>query len=134
MMTLREFIELVNGREHYRIYQPNRDCLIFESYFKVHSPYYFDHSKEHALKFKEDYWNNNSYCNDVYYSNKPLDEETQELLKYYGDYTVFRIECGSFRPTDVRKTRKGKLQIHYVKDERRPYNDYLECFDIFIIG
>ena len=130
MMTLREFIEKVNCREHYRIYQPNRDCLIFESYFKVHSPYYFDHS----LKLNKDYLGNNSYCNDVYDASKPLDEETQKLLEKFGDYKVIHLECSSFRPMDIYTSRKGKIQIHFVKDKYHPYSDYLNCFNVFIIG
>lgn len=66
MMTLREFVEKINFREHFRVYQPNRDCLIYESYRSVHSPYFFD--KEHNEKnkyFNEKYDSDNKFCDDV---------------------------------------------------------------------
>ena len=60
-MTLKEFLTDIGTREHYRIYNPNRDCLIFESFFTVHSPYYFDAKEEHLLKLKPEYFNNGFY-------------------------------------------------------------------------
>lgn len=136
MVTLREFLKMI-GDEQYRIYQPNRDCLIFESFFKVHSPYYFDHKKEHLLQFRDNYWNDNDYCRGVYtdgWKDPAYDEETAEFLDHFGDYEVFSVECSSFRPVRMFKDKKGNLQFDYLKDERRPEDDYLHCFDIFIIG
>lgn len=78
MMTLNEFIKDVNFHEHYRIYQPNRDCLIFESYYKVHSPYTF--TEDGGIGFNDNYWDDNDFCDDVRHY-KELDEETKTFLK-----------------------------------------------------
>jgi hypothetical protein len=132
MMTLREFIEKVNFHEHYRIYQPNRDCLIFESYFKVHSPYYFD--KEHEDKrewFNHDYYNNNDYCDDVYKVDI-YDEETKTFLDRFGNYEVFSLECSSFKPCKMYRDKNEDLKIEYLEDERYPGHDYIGCFNVFI--
>lgn len=130
-MTLREFITKINANEHYRIYQPNRDCLIFESYFKVHSPYYFD-KRHNIYDFNKKYYENNSYCNDVYKSKK-LDKETKEFLNRFGDYVVFHLECSSFRPCNITTTESGGCHLEKVQDEFRPDSDYLLCFNVFII-
>lgn len=131
-MTLREFITDIGKHEQYRVFQPNRDCLIFESFFKIHSPYYFG-DDEHALDFKENYYDDNDYCDDVYY-NKELDDETKELLKYFGDYIVYRIEIGSFYPLRLFKNDKGDMEIVHVHEtDKRTLEDYEDCFDIFII-
>ena len=66
MLTLREFIEKINFREHFRVYQMNMDGLIYESYYTVHSPYFFD--KEHEEKreyFNDKYYSDNKFCDDV---------------------------------------------------------------------
>ena len=47
-LNYEEFIEKVNFREHFRVYQMNMDGLIYESYYTTHSPYFFD--KEHEEK------------------------------------------------------------------------------------
>ena len=138
-MTLREFILSAGCRQHYRIYQPNRDCLIFESFRKVHSPYNFrDKSRRNSLNkmlsLNEGYWDNNPFCDDVRYC-KPLDKETKILLKRFGNYKVFRIESSSFTPMNFH-TRDGKFRIEYIKkDPLRPglHEDYIHCLDIFII-
>lgn len=129
MMTLREFIEDVNSFEHFRIYQPNRDCLIYESYFRIHSKYNFKDDKE---MFQEDYWNDNDYCGDVLHSNL-LDDETETFLNKFGDYIVFKMECGSFRPSHVYKDSKGNISVEPTKEETMPGREYLECFDLFIV-
>ena len=138
-MTLREFILSAGRGQHYRIYQPNRDCLIFESFRKVHSPYNFrDKSRRNSLDkilgLNEDYWDNNPFCDDARHY-KPLDTETKVLLKKFGNYKVFRIECSSFTPMNFH-TRNGELRIEYIKeDPLRPGSgeDYIRCLDIFII-
>ena len=131
MMTLREFITKINANEHYRIYQPNRDCLIFESYFKVHSPYYFD-KRHNIYDFNKNYFENNKYCNDVY-KVKKLDKETKAFLNRFGDYVVYHLECGSFKPYNITTTESGGCHLEEVQDEFRPDNDYLLCFNVFII-
>ena len=132
-MTLREFIEKVNFHEHYRIYQPNRDCLIFESYYKVHSPYYFDGKEEHLLKLKDEYWTDNAFCDDVRLC-KELDEETKELLDRYGNYKVHSLECSGFRPSKMYTDAKGELRIEWLDDDPlRPGQEYIDCFNVFIV-
>lgn len=133
MITLREFLKMIRD-EQYRIYQPNRDCLIFESYFKIHSPYYFDNEKDHVLSLKDDYWDNNDYCRGVYekaYRDPAYDEETADFLEHYGDMEVFSVECGSFKPMKMYKS-GNDLKLEEVKDPARPGQDYLPCFNIFI--
>lgn len=132
-MTLREFLTDIGRGEHYRIYNPNRDCLIFESFFTVHSPYYFDGKKEHLLKTKPEYFNNNHYCNDVYEKNE-FDDETKELLDRFGDYEVTGIEIGSFFPYNITTDEKSNISIVPVNSKSKPKQDYLECFNIFISG
>ena len=139
-MTLREFILSAGRGQHYRIYQPNSDCLIFESFRKVHSPYNFrDKSRRNnlnkILSLNEDYWDNNPFCDDVRLY-KPLDKETKILLKRFGNYKVFRIEASSFKPMNLKTDENGKLKIDYIdEDPLRPgFNeDYIRCLDIFII-
>lgn len=126
MMTLKEFIEKVNAHEHYRIYQPNRDCLIYESFRTVHSPYWFD--KEHKEKgeyFNHAFYNNNLFSDDARDPNKSLDEETKAFLEEFGDYEVFKMECGGFIPYNILKN-----GIELLSDR---YPDGIDCFNIFII-
>ena len=87
MITLREFLKMIRD-EQYRIYQPNRDCLIFESYFTVHSPYFFDEEHEKSGEwFNTKYYDDNDYCPDI-----------ADLVPYDG-----------IRPYDVRKVVKPVL-------------------------
>ena len=135
MMTLREFLEKVNTNEHYRIYQPNRDCLVFESYFKVHSPYRFSTATDEKREwFQHDYWDNNDFCDDIRSFKEP-DEETKEFLERFGDFIVFRLECGSFLPTKMYKDETGKFRIkYYSEDPLRPgITNSIPCFNIFIL-
>ena len=131
MMTLKEFITKVNFHEHYRIYQPNRDCLIFESYFKVHSPYYFD-KKHNIYDFNKKYYEDNMYCNDIYKSKK-LDKETKAFLNRFGDYVVISLECSSFKPYNIMATESGGCRLEEAHDEFRPDCDCLSCFNVFIV-
>ena len=128
MLTLKEFISKINCREHFRVYQTNRDCLIFESYFKVHSPYFFD-KKHKPFDYNKKYYEENGYCDDVY--NNKLDKETKEFLKEFGDCEVFSLECSGFRPSYMHKV-NGELKIDYVEDAHMPNREYLNCFNIFI--
>jgi len=130
MMTLREFVEKVNSNEQFRVYQPNRDCLIYESYFTVHSPYYFD-DKHEVPDYNKDYYENNDYCDDVY-KFRTMDDETKTFLEKFGDYVVFRMECSSFKPRKMRLTDTGGL-IQEVQDESMPNREYLDCFNLFIV-
>jgi len=127
-MTLREFLEEVNFHEHYRIYLPNRDCLIFESYFKIHSPYDL---KTDSLELINDYWDNNYYCDDIY-AFRDQDEQTKALLERYGNCEVFSLEIGNFKPCNLKKCEDGGITVDEVVDRTKPYSDYLNCFNVFI--
>ena len=128
-MTLKEFIKL-NINDHYRIYQPNRDCLIFESYFKVHSPYKFDNED---YEFNPNYYKDNDYCEDVYIkSTKNMDSETKTFLKRFGKYKVTHLECSSFTPTRIKET-DGSIKVELVRSESRPNCQDLPCFNVFIV-
>lgn len=133
MMTLKEFLEKVNFHEHYRIYQPNRDCLIFESYFKVHSPYRFKKGISFTEQFQDDYFNNNEFCDDVRLCKEP-DDETKEFLERFGNYEVIGLECGAFRPCNMHEGEDGNLKIDYYKEDplRPGLADYINCFNVFI--
>ena len=131
MMTLREFVEKVNFYEHYRVYQPNRDCLIYESYFTIHSPYYWD--EEHKDEwFNHDYWDNNHYNPNCRRTHE-LDKETKIFLEKFGDYIVSSLECSGFYPSNYTKDENGELQIEHVVDESQPHLEVLNCFNVFII-
>ena len=126
-MKLKEFITKINANEHYRIYQPNRDCLIFESYFKVHSPYDFSTD---SLELNSNYWKNNDYCDDVY--KRVMDKETKVFLKRFGKYQITHIEIGEFKPCNYR-TINNENVIEETKSASRPDSEYLTCFNIFIV-
>lgn len=133
MMTLREFITKVNFYEHYRIYAPNRDCLIYESYFKVHSPYYFDKEHETSLELNKQFYQDNDYCDSVRKS-KELDEETKLMLERYGDYLVFSMECSSCCPRRIYTDANDCLHFEQKEDPSQPGCATLGCFNLFIIA
>ncbi len=130
MLTLREFLEEINAYEQYRIYQPNRDCLIFESYYKVHSPYTF--GEDGSIGFNNKYWDNNDYCDDVR-KRKEFDDETKTFLARFGDYKVSSLECSETLPRTMYRDVNGDLHIEEVTDELNPNKEYINCFNIFII-
>ena len=137
MLTLREFIEKINFREHFRVYQMNMDGLIYESYYTVHSPYFFD--KEHEEKreyFNDKYYSDNRFCDDVRTKeNRGIDEETTIFLEKFGNYKVIGLGCGSFRPHDIYRDSNGELHIkYYDEDPLRPgIAGDINCFNIFIL-
>lgn len=125
-MKLREFLKVARNT-HYRIYLPNRDCLIFESFFKVHSPFFFDDKHEEEFKANLDYYDNNDFCDNAAHllnRDPAYDEETKIFLEKYGDMEVFAVEISSFRPTRIFK--KDGVITTESKDEVK------ECLDIFI--
>ena len=125
MLTLKEFITKINAGEHYRIYQPNRDCLIFESYFKIHSPYKFETDD---YEFNINYFENNNYCDDIY-QTRALDKETKIFLKRFGKYVVTHLEIGEFRPCNL----KANSNVEDARSESRPNREVLPCFNVFIV-
>ena len=134
MMTLREFVEVVNAYTHFRVYQPNRDCLIYESYFTIHSPYFFDkkHEEDHDW-YNDAYYQDNLFCDNVRF-NRDLDEETKIFLEKFGNCEVFNIEIGGFRPSNIRMGKDGKPYLESIgEDPLRPGHEIIDCFNIFII-
>lgn len=130
MVTLREFLKIAKS-EQYRIYQPNRDCLIFESYFKVHSPYKFG---IHSYKIQNAYWEDNDYCREVYeksFKDPAYDKETKAFLDFFGDMEVFSVETSGFKPMRM-YSKGGHLCIEDVADPSMPEKRYLPCLNIFI--
>ncbi len=130
MLTLREFLKIAKG-EQYRIYQPNRDCLIFESYLKVHSPYKFG---IRSYKYQNAYWENNDYCRGVYensFKDPAYDKETKAFLDSFGDMEVFCVETSTFKPMRMYH-KAGQLCIEDVVDPFMPEERYLSCLNIFI--
>lgn len=137
MMTLREFLKVIRD-EHFRVYQPNRDWLIFESYFKIHSPYYFGSHSERTkgeLHHNHDYYDNNDYCQNFYRREDGsihYDEETEYFLEEFGNYEVFRLESSGFTPLKMYTDDSG-LHLEPVEDKYRPGAEYIDCFNVFII-
>ena len=130
MVTLREFLKIAKS-EQYRIYQPNRDCLIFESYLKIHSPYKFG---KRPYKYQNAYWDNNDYCRGVYeksFKDPAYDKETKAFLDFFGDMEVFSVETGTFKPMKMYQ-KEGRLCIEDVVDPSMPESRYLPCLNIFI--
>ena len=132
MITFRDFLK-ANWHEHYRIYQPNRDCLIFESFRQVHSLYFFkeEDNKDNAL-INVKYYSDNGYCDNVYQYPEIIDKETETLLEVFGGYEVFSIEIGSFFPQIMYTDENNQLQVEKIKDNHRPHLESLPCYDLFI--
>ena len=130
-MKLKEFLELAK-HEHYRIYVSNRDCLLFESYFDVHSVYNL--KDRDSTELRQDYWRNNHYCGAVYTHGQPVgyDQDTQDLLKNYGDDDVISIEISNFIPKDFYIDQDGKPISSQAVDPVKPGHSTLGCFNIFI--
>lgn len=126
-MKLREFLKVARNT-HYRIYLPNRDCLIFESFFRVHSPFFFDDEPEEEIsRVNLDYYDNNNFCDNAAHllnRDPAYDEETKIFLEKCGDMEVYSVEISSFRPSRI--IRKGGVITSESKDEVK------ECLDIFI--
>ena len=133
MVTLREFLKMAD-RTHYRIYQPNRDCLIFESYYKVHNPYKFDSD---CFDTNRDYWDNNDYCGMVLeqgWQRPDYDEETSKFLDHFGHYEVFGVDPSGCRPHKMYKGEDGELKFEYPTGLYGQNDDgYIDCLDIYII-
>ena len=127
MMTLREFVERVNFYEHFRVYMSNKDCLIYESYFKIHSPWSTLESD-----INNDYWDNNDYC-DTALKTKALDKETEVFLNKFGDYQIVRMECSSVRPYRRDKDDSDEFIDEQVVEKSLLGKEYLECFNLYIV-
>ena len=133
MMTLREFVERVNFYEHFRVYLSNKDCLIYESYFKIHSPLnILEKSGCLEITSDDDYWNNNEYC-DTALKTRALDKETEVFLNKFGDYQIVRMECSLVRPCRRDKDDSDEFIDEQVVEKSLLDKEYLECFNLYIV-
>ena len=130
MIKLKELLKILERGCHYRIYQPNRDCLMWESYFTEHSPYQLQEDLSWNLDFNEKYYSNNNYCYNVY--EDKIDDQTELMLKKYGDYEVFSIEVSAVIPLKLRLDQKGDAKVDVVEDKYRPGSQQVDCVNIFI--
>lgn len=131
MITLRELIKILERGCQYRIYAPNRDCLIFESYLTIHSERDLDENLNYMLECNE-YYTNNPYCYGVYGIDEELDIQTIRFLQRYGDCKVHSLEVGNIRPYDLIADKEGRVSVHYVEDKYRPGSEDVSCVNIFI--
>jgi hypothetical protein len=129
-LTLKHLLSILESGCHYRIYQPNRDCLMWESYFTEHSPYKLKKDLSWSLNYNKNYYYNNDYCYNVY-ENK-LDNQTKLMLKKYGDYEVFSIEVSAVTPLQLSLDQNGYSKVDIVEDKYRPGLDSIDCINIFI--
>lgn len=125
-MKLRELLKVARNI-HYRVYQPNRDCLIFESFRKIHSPYFFDKEHEQVFETNSQYYDNNDFCDSAAHllnKDPAYDKETELFLEKCGDMEVFAVEMAAFYPTKIFRE-NGELIT-----EAEPRK--IGCLDIFI--
>lgn len=119
-MTLEEFIKDVGRGQHFRVYQPNADCLLYESFLTVHSPYVLD---DLCFDYNPSYYSNNHYCAEVV-----EDAGEAVLLKNYGKYEIFRIDASQFRPFEMKMDKEGKLCVIYIEP-----NNHIPCCNLYIV-
>jgi hypothetical protein len=130
MIKLKELLKTLERGCHYRIYQPNRDCLMWESYFTEHSPYQLQKDLSWSLDFNEKYYSNNNYCYNVY--EDKIDDQTELMLKKYGDYEVFIIEVSAVTPLQLGLDQNGHIKVEVVEDKYRLESQQVDCVNIFI--
>ena len=116
MLTLRELLLEVNKDDYFRIYNPNRDCLEFESFYSPHDPWNCDNGHT----FLKPAWRT---------SYEELDDETKKLLDDYGDYEVFSIECSSTSCIDFYKNENGGIE--WKRSDAYPH-EHAPVLNIFI--
>lgn len=129
MIKLNELLQILERGCQYRIYAPNRDCLIFESYLTIHSERDLDENLNYAPECN-DYYTNNPYCYGVY-GQEELDIQTIRFLQRYGNHEVHHLEVGSIQPYDLIADKDGRVSIRYVEDKYRPGVE-VSCVNIFI--
>lgn len=119
-MTFRELFVKVAPREEMRIYEPNRDCMIWETFRKTHAPYTLVRGEkgiDWSLDAPNDYFENNETAVQLRFSSS-LDEQTKLFLEKYADFEVHGIECGGYAVGDF-------------NDPDTPV-EYASCLDVFI--
>lgn len=117
MLTLRELLLEVNQDDYFRIFNPNRDCLEFESFYLPHDPW----AKTDSFIFQKRSWRLNY---------EDLDADTKKLLDDYGDYIVFSIECSSTKCVDIIK-KENDEGFEFIPSKNYPH-DIANCLNIFI--
>lgn len=123
-MDFRELFLKVSKREEMRIYEPNRDCLIWETFRNPHSLYTLSRNIDKGTIDWTEY-------DDLYFKGKtersrftPLDPQTELFLEKYGEYEVIAIECGDCEtgscldvficPYDVTRSRGCEFCHHSI--------------------
>lgn len=108
-MLLKELIKTLNTIQ-FRIYAPNRDCLVFESYMEHND--------------LDNHYSTNKYSNHFNKMWPEMTNDLKEVLNRYGEWKVFSIEMSSFIKKDI----INDIAIVYEESE----NMFLPCIDIFI--
>lgn len=119
-MTFRELFLKVAPMEEMRIYEPNRDCMIWETFRKTHAPYTLVRREKYiewSLDAPNDYFENIEAIRQ-FHRLEELDEQTKLFLEKYADFEVHGIECGSYALFDWNDPDKEL--------------DYKPCLDVFI--
>lgn len=119
-MTFRELFLKVSSMEEMRIYEPNRDCMIWETFRKTHAPYTLVRREKYidwSLDAPNNYFDKNEEVRQLR-SIENLDEQTQLFLEKYADYEVTGIETGSYAIGDFNDP---DITI-----------EYKSCLDVFI--
>lgn len=129
-LTLKHLLNILERGCHYRIYRPNRDCLMWESYFTEHSPYKLKKDLSWSLTYNRKYYSNNEYCYNVY--EDKLDNQTKLMLKKYGEYEVVTIEVSAVIPLHLSLDQNGYNKVDIVEDKYRPGLESIDCINIFI--
>lgn len=133
MVTLREFILGLNKSDHFRVYKPNRDCLVFVSFLSPHSEpgilKDLDYNNDAEWEAQWKYFGNRKYCQRKWRTSyDDLDDETKLLLDKHGDCQVIGVDASTCYVADYIESR-----ISPTIDVIRPDADYVECLDIFIL-
>lgn len=118
-MTFYELFTKVAKLEEMRVYEPNRDCLIWETFLPEHAPFKLKRNLDGTVSWDWGYANNNYYnCSPKRSRFHELDKQTKLFLEKYGDYEVHGIEA-------------SQCAIGFDKDTKTP--EYCDCLDVFIV-
>ena len=131
MVTLKEFVLNLNKDTQFRVYLPNRDCLIYESF---HSPHVTEPGILSSIWDEDTYYinrKNQQYCPvNLRLNLNILDYETKIFLEKFGDYEIHSIECSScFKDYFIYNEELDRWEIKHFEDSP---NNIEACFDLFI--
>lgn len=119
-MTFRELFVKVAPMEEMRIYEPNRDCMIWETFYKIHAPYTLVRGEKYiewSLDAPNEYFNKNEIIIQHHYLRE-LDDQTKLFLEKYADFEVHGIECSGYAVGDF--------------NDPNDSIEYRPCLDVFI--